>query len=145
MPLWHKARAREEATLEKVPARRTWVVCLGMVFNTTATAKLLPSTTFTLSSGCLRIYSSPLLLSSSPYKQQQHERRLPNRATILIARPIEYWSRPNNSNHVGIDCKTCLIHETKTQNFGAPFVSFQYGILNQAIDGLSLPMHKVLN
>lgn len=67
IPPWHKARAMEYATLVKFPRRTTWIVPFGMLFSTIATAKLLPSTNFTLSWGCLLKKRSPFLLSPSSW------------------------------------------------------------------------------
>lgn len=90
MPLWHKIKAREEATLEELAVRRTWVVPLGMLFRTTATAKLLPSTTLTLSLGCLLTYISPLLLSSSPYNNMHLEKE-------ILIKPKISWKYCNHN------------------------------------------------
>lgn len=65
MPCWHRAETSANAILERWPRNRTWVVPLGMAFRTTASAKLLPSTSLVFSLGCLSMNSDPLLLSSS--------------------------------------------------------------------------------
>jgi len=59
----HKALAMANATLLNLPRRSTWFVPLGMLFNTVAAARLLPSTIFIFNCGNLRIWSSQCAFS----------------------------------------------------------------------------------